>query len=100
MVDENNEGYIAPYDMDPWDPYVNGINMEELRNYISRSKNKASIIMFLDCCYAGIAVKDGTAKSATLMDNPNTKNLYATQLQKMVESSAQPDTQNTEAVVR
>ena len=29
------------------------------------------------------------------MDNPNTKNLYATQLQKMVESPAQPDIQNT-----
>ena len=34
-------------------------------------------------------------QSATLMDNPNTKNLYATQLQKMVESPAQPDIQNT-----
>ena len=30
MVDENNVGYIAPYDMDPEDPYVNGIEMEKV----------------------------------------------------------------------
>lgn len=94
MLDENNEGYIAPYDMDPEDPYVSGINMEDLRNYISKSENKASVIILLDCCYAGIATKDGPAKSAALMDNPNTKNLYATQLQKIVKSSDQADTQN------
>jgi hypothetical protein len=94
LVDENNEGYIAPYDMDPEDPYVSGINMEELRDYISKCKNKASIIMFLDCCYAGIATKDGTTKSATMLEDPKTKNLYATQLQKLVESPAQPDIQN------
>ena len=39
LIDESNVGYIAPYDMDPDDPFVNGINMEELRNFISRSKN-------------------------------------------------------------
>ena len=57
MIDENNLSYLAPYDMDPEDPYVNGIDMEDLRNYISTSKNKASIIILLDCSYAGIAIK-------------------------------------------
>jgi hypothetical protein len=95
IVDKNNEGYIAPYDMDPEDPYISGINMEDLRDVISKSENKASVIIFLDCCYAGIATKDGTTKSTTLTDNPNTKNLYATQLQKMVESADQTNTLST-----
>jgi uncharacterized caspase-like protein len=52
IVDENKEGYLAPYDMDPEDPFLYGINMKELRNVISKSKNKASVVMILDCCYA------------------------------------------------
>ena len=58
MDEENNEGYLAPYDMDPEDPFVSGINMEDLKKAIYKSKNKASVIIILDCCYAGIATKD------------------------------------------
>jgi hypothetical protein len=98
MVDENNEGYIAPYDMDPEDPYVNGINMEDLKNYISKTKNKASIIMLLDCCYAGIAVKDGTTKSGTttILADQNSKNVYQTTLQNIVKPSDQANTLSTD----
>lgn len=86
LVDESNVGYIAPYDMDPEDPFVNGINMEELRNFISRSKNKASAVMFLDCCYAGIAAQGTRALTSTApLTNDETRNLYAGQLQKLVE---------------
>ena len=31
MDEDNNEGYIAPYDMDPDDPFVFGINMDDLK---------------------------------------------------------------------
>jgi hypothetical protein len=92
MIDENNVGYLAPYDMDPEDPFVNGINMEDLRNLISKSKNKASAIMFLDCCYAGIATK-GSKQTTTVLEDPQSRNIYVEQLQKIVES---PSVQNTE----
>ena len=90
IVDTNtNEGYIAPYDMDPDDPYISGIKMEDLRNVISTTKNDASVIMFLDCCFAGIATKDTTrgGQYATL-DNPE-RNMYASQLKNMIESPNQ-----------
>jgi uncharacterized caspase-like protein len=86
MIDENQEGYIAPYDMYPEDPFVGGISMEDLRRTIYRSKNKASVVVILDCCYAGIA-----AKSTKGMQDAQTKHLYAHQLQKLIESPDEND---------
>jgi hypothetical protein len=84
IIDNNtNEGYIAPYDMDPDDPYVSGITMDDLRNVISTTKNDASVIMFLDCCFAGIAAKDAT-RQYTIMDSPAIRNLYASQLENII----------------
>lgn len=57
FVDSYNEGYIAPYDMLLEEPFTCGINMGELRETISKSKNKGSVVMILDCCYSGIATK-------------------------------------------
>ena len=57
VVDKNNVGYLAPYDMDPEDPFVSGINMEELRKIIYESKNQASVLMLLDCSSSGISSK-------------------------------------------
>jgi hypothetical protein len=82
--EENNEGYIAPYDMDPDDPFVYGINMDDLKKVIYKSKNKSSVIIILDCCYAGVVTKD--TKSITIQQYQNTKHLYATQLKNMVNS--------------
>ena len=62
-VDENKEGYLAPYDIDPDDPDFCGIKMEDLRNTIFGSKNKGNVVMILDCCYAGIATKGTKAAS-------------------------------------
>ena len=31
VIGINNEAYLAPYDMDPEDPFVSGINMEDLK---------------------------------------------------------------------
>ena len=50
LIDENNDGYIAPYDMDSTDPFVCGIKMEDLREVIYRAKNKESVLLILDCC--------------------------------------------------
>jgi uncharacterized caspase-like protein len=41
ILDEKDEGYLAPYDTDPDDPYVCGIKIEELRDVINKSKNNA-----------------------------------------------------------
>jgi uncharacterized caspase-like protein len=92
IVDEaNNEGYIAPYDMDPEDPFVYGINMDDLKKVIYKSKNKSSVIIILDCCYAGIVTKD--TKSLTNQEHQNTKNLYAGYLKNIVNSEYNPDLQ-------
>ena len=93
ILDKNNVGYIAPYDMDPEDPFVSGINMEQLRTVIYESKNQASVIMLLDCCHSGIAAKDKTKTgpvTTTVMDT--NRDFISTQFQKMVESPSQSGT--------
>jgi uncharacterized caspase-like protein len=82
IVDENNQGYIAPYEMDPEDPFIYGINMEDLRNVIYKSKINANVVIMLDCCYAGIATNDKAMAQPELEG----KNLYALQLKKFIES--------------
>jgi Caspase domain len=88
MVDEFNTAFLVPYDIDPDDPYVSGISMEDLTSVISASQNDASVIMFLDCCFSGRAAQ-GVTKQYTVLDNPETSNLYATQLKNMVEAPNQ-----------
>jgi hypothetical protein len=96
IVDKNNVGYIAPYDMDPEDPFVSGINMEQLRTVIYESKNQASVIMLLDCCHAGIAAKDKMKSGPVTTQVLDTeRNLISTQFQKMIESPGQPGTEPT-----
>jgi hypothetical protein len=85
MIDENKEGYIAPYDMDPKHPYIYGINMEDLRKFMSTSKNKASAIIFLDCCYAGIATQGERSIATTIPADPEKTDVYAKHLQNMVQ---------------
>lgn len=86
-IDNKDEGYIAPYDMDPEDPYVSGISMEDLRTVISTSQNDTSVIMFLDCCFSGKATQDRTRGS--VLAAPETRNLSAIQIQNMVEAPNQ-----------
>jgi hypothetical protein len=57
FADAYGNGYIAPRDMIYDDPYVFGINMDELKRVIANSPNKTSTIMILDCCYSGIPTK-------------------------------------------
>jgi uncharacterized caspase-like protein len=52
VIDEtNDEGYLAPYDMDPEASFISGINMEELKKVINNTKNITNTIIILDCCY-------------------------------------------------
>jgi uncharacterized caspase-like protein len=75
ITDEDQQGYIAPYDMDPDDPFITGINMEELRNIILNSKTKANVAIILDCCYAGIATS--ASKNVRGASNEQAKQVYA-----------------------
>lgn len=54
--DTYNDGYIAPYDISKAEPFVCGINMEQLKQVISRSVSTCAIII-LDCCHSGIATE-------------------------------------------
>src|SRR5215212_1467008 len=76
--------------MDPEDPFVTGINMQDLRNVISNSKNKANVLMFFDCCYAGVATRDqirgGSSRTSTVQQNPTTRNLLFNQVKNIVDS--------------
>jgi len=92
VLDNNKEGYIAPYDMVSSDPFINGINMDDLRKVISNSKNDAGVITFLDCCYAGIVTKDLTkAIASTAFVDTTTKDLYSEQVIKIIGSTDTTD---------
>jgi hypothetical protein len=91
VLDEKEEGYIAPYDIYPKDPFVSGIRMGDLKYLIERSDNKANVAIILDCCYAGIVTKD-TKKLQ--LPNENMKNLVNTvdtQLQKLAQTPLPDD---------
>ena len=62
-LDGYDDGYIAPYDMDSNTPYCLGIDMSELARIVSKSNNKANLII-IDCCYSGAVTKPAKAKSA------------------------------------
>ena len=93
VLDRNNVGYIAPYDMDPEDPFVNGISMEQLRTVIYESKNEASVVMLLDCCHAGVAAQDTKDGPVTTTVTDTNKDLITTEFKKIVESPSQQGTQ-------
>ena len=86
MVDEYNEGYLAPYDTDPSDPFVAGINMEDLRRAIYQSKNSASVGIMLDCCYAGIMTE------TTRGSNLTSKHIFADNIGKLTKSPGEGNT--------
>ena len=93
VLDRNNVGYIAPYDMDPEDPFVSGISMEQLRTVIYESKNEASVVMLLDCCHAGVAAQDTKDGPVTTTVTDTNKDLITTEFKKIVESPSQQGTQ-------
>ena len=58
FADGYGDAYLAPFDMVADEPYICGISMAELNNIVSRSQNKA-VILILDCCYSGVATTKG-----------------------------------------
>jgi hypothetical protein len=56
IKDGYENGYIAPYDMVSSEPFVCGINMEELKKLVLNSK-KECVLVILDCCFSGISTK-------------------------------------------
>lgn len=54
--DSYHDGYIAPYDITKSEPFVFGINMEQLKQVISRSVSESALVI-LDCCHSGIATE-------------------------------------------
>jgi uncharacterized caspase-like protein len=83
-----SEGYIAPFNYDPDDAIISGINMTELKKAIYNAKNIASTIIILDCCYAGIVTKDNTIKGNMMapQEQQNKKNLFSINVEKLTES--------------
>jgi caspase domain-containing protein len=77
----SNEGYLAPYDISPDDPFVGGIKFEDLSNIIQNSQNSASVGLILDCCYAGVITKDTKAAGSSL------KNLYVQEIDRFSKKS-------------
>lgn len=69
--DSYGNGYLAPYDIVKEEPFVHGINMKELRDLISKAKNKNGIIAVLDCCHSGYATSKGNGNNALFDDSLN-----------------------------
>ena len=99
VVDSNHVGYLAPYDMDPEDPLVSGISLGQLMNIINESKNLASVMMFLDCCHAGIGGRNKIKSGPGYTGIDYGKDLISTAFQKMVESPGKPGTPATRGAV-
>jgi uncharacterized caspase-like protein len=62
LHDEYGNGYLAPCDVNPNEPLVCGIRMQELTQLLLAAKNKKTVLAILDCCYSGVAT-DGKAKA-------------------------------------
>ncbi len=56
--DGSGNTYIAPYDMIKDEPFLHGINLEELMRLFNNPENDTNIII-LDCCYGDAATKKG-----------------------------------------
>ena len=90
LRDKNNDVYIAPYDIDPEDPYVCGICTDELSRVMDDSKNKSKFILILDCCYSGKATKTGKNEKSgidSIEDNSQGVTLLADNFKKIAESN-------------
>ena len=57
LQDGYNTGYIAPQDISYDAPWVNGIQMQEIKELVVRARSKTNVVVILDCCYSGIATE-------------------------------------------
>jgi hypothetical protein len=61
--DGYQNGYIAPFDMSKSEPFVNGINMRELKQVMLDSIDRSIVLIILDCCHSGIPTNGDKAIS-------------------------------------
>ena len=59
IVDSYGNLFLAAHDLNPDEPFVAGINQDELQHVFFKAQNKDNCLLILDCCYSGIATKDG-----------------------------------------
>ena len=57
FVDKSGDLYLSTYDVSKKDPYIGGINVDDLRDQIYTSENKNNAIMILDCCFLPFRAK-------------------------------------------
>jgi hypothetical protein len=100
FVDGYNDGYIAPYDMLLDEPFIYGINMQELRETISKSKNKKNVVVILDCCYSGIATKGDRSLSTTITKEDFEKHLDLAGEGRIILASSQANQRSKEIEVQ
>jgi len=104
LVDGYNDGYIAPYDMRLDEPFTYGINMRELRETVSKSANKQTVVIILDCCYSGIATKgDRALSSLSTLNREDLENFYKDHLRlagknRIIFASSQADQRSKESI--
>jgi uncharacterized caspase-like protein len=75
LHDEYGNGYLAPHDIDPLEPLVCGIRMQELTHLLLAAKNKKTVLAILDCCYSGAATASGT-RGAEVAQEPPLQNWF------------------------
>jgi uncharacterized caspase-like protein len=57
IVDSYGNLYLATYDIRKNEPFVAGINQDELQQVFFKAKNNKCGLLIFDCCYSGIATK-------------------------------------------
>lgn len=55
--------YLATHDITKKEPFVAGINQDELQQVFFKAKNSKCGLLVLDCCYSGIATKGTKGES-------------------------------------
>ncbi|HUJ89239.1 MAG TPA: caspase family protein, partial [Syntrophorhabdales bacterium] len=75
--DGYENGYIAPYDMKASEPFVCGIDMEELKQVFLKTRNKDCALLILDCCYSGIPTQGKGSAAAAEIEAPFEKRFGA-----------------------
>jgi hypothetical protein len=63
FLDDYGNGYLAPWNHEYKDPLVNGIRMQELREYFLANNNKTEALLILDCCHSGVTAETKKGKA-------------------------------------
>ena len=78
--------YIAPYDIDPEDPYVCGIRTDELNRVMDNSVNNSKFVVLLDCCYSGKALKGSRSGMQSNIDSLQSAEIFGRNCKKFADN--------------